>query len=171
MQRHRDAGLVDAGRPGVVTYSRKVFVPLTRLCRDRCHYCTFATVPGRLPSPYLSMDEVLDIAREQGARQEPVLPMFLTTKLFGDLGADYIVSKLLSFQTGQPTTFGRTGELCSDLRAVAAGREAVVVTTLDPAIVRRLLDAQHCDVTAGVVQLPGLDADLASQSFRVGLPQ
>jgi FO synthase len=35
------------GRPGVVTYSRKVFVPLTRLCRDRCHYCTFATVPGR----------------------------------------------------------------------------------------------------------------------------
>ena len=37
------------GRPGLVTYSPKVFVPLTRLCRDRCHYCTFATVPGRLP--------------------------------------------------------------------------------------------------------------------------
>ena len=61
--RVRDQGLVDAGRPKVVTYSRKVFVPLTRLCRDRCHYCTFATVPGRLPTPYLSMDEVLDIAR------------------------------------------------------------------------------------------------------------
>src|ERR671921_1542151 len=65
--RVRDAGLVDAGRPGVVTYSRKVFIPLTRLCRDRCHYCTFATVPGRLPAPYLSMDEVLDIAREGAA--------------------------------------------------------------------------------------------------------
>src|SRR3954465_567529 len=65
--RVRDAGLVDAGRPGVVTYSRKVFVPLTRLCRDRCHYCTFATVPGRLPAPYLSMDEVLDIARQGAA--------------------------------------------------------------------------------------------------------
>src|SRR5215207_10827881 len=39
--RVRDAGLLDAGRPGVVTYSRKVFIPLTRLCRDRCHYCTF----------------------------------------------------------------------------------------------------------------------------------
>ena len=61
--RIRDQGLVDAGRPGTVTYSRKVFIPLTRLCRDRCHYCTFATVPGRLPAPYLSMDEVLDIAR------------------------------------------------------------------------------------------------------------
>ncbi|MCU1672793.1 MAG: synthase subunit 1 [Frankiales bacterium] len=65
--RVRDAGLVDAGRPGVVTYSRKVFVPLTRLCRDRCHYCTFATVPGRLPAPYLSIDEVLDIARQGAA--------------------------------------------------------------------------------------------------------
>jgi FO synthase len=46
-----------------VTYSRKVFVPLTRLCRDRCHYCTFATVPGRLPAPFLSVDEVVELAR------------------------------------------------------------------------------------------------------------
>src|SRR4051794_27243588 len=59
----RDAGLRDAGRPGVVTYSRKVFVPLTRLCRDRCHYCTFVTVPHRLSSLYLERDEVLQIAR------------------------------------------------------------------------------------------------------------
>ncbi|MFC5946195.1 7,8-didemethyl-8-hydroxy-5-deazariboflavin synthase CofG, partial [Micromonospora harpali] len=64
----RDAGLRDAGRPGVVTYSRKVFVPLTRLCRDRCHYCTFATVPHRLPAAFLDRDEVLAIAR-QGAAQ------------------------------------------------------------------------------------------------------
>src|ERR1022692_1392162 len=60
--RSRDAGLEAAGRPGVITYSRKVFIPLTRLCRDRCGYCTFATVPGRLPSPYLSPDEVIEIA-------------------------------------------------------------------------------------------------------------
>ncbi len=68
----RDAAMLAAGRPGVVTYSRKVFIPLTRLCRDRCHYCTFATVPGRLPAPYLSPDEVLDIARagaEQGCKE------------------------------------------------------------------------------------------------------
>src|ERR1017187_4469758 len=37
--RTRDAGLVAAGRPGIITYSRKVFIPLTRLCRDRCGYC------------------------------------------------------------------------------------------------------------------------------------
>src|SRR5689334_9659049 len=65
--RTRDAGLTAAGRPGVITYSRKVFIPLTRLCRDRCGYCTFATVPGRLESLYLSPDEVLDIARQGAA--------------------------------------------------------------------------------------------------------
>ena len=65
--RIRDAGLEAAGRPGVVTYSRKVFIPLTRLCRDKCHYCTFVTVPGKLRRAghgmFLSPDEVLDIAR------------------------------------------------------------------------------------------------------------
>ncbi|MDN3355514.1 bifunctional FO biosynthesis protein CofGH [Actinomadura sp. DC4] len=65
--RIRDAGLEEAGRPGVITYSRKVFIPLTRLCRDRCGYCTFATVPGRLDAPYLSPDEVLEIARQGAA--------------------------------------------------------------------------------------------------------
>ncbi|HSV37214.1 MAG TPA: bifunctional FO biosynthesis protein CofGH [Nocardioidaceae bacterium] len=68
--RVRDAGLVAAGRPGTVTYSPKVFIPLTRLCRDRCHYCTFVETPGQASrdgrAPYLSPDEVLAIA-SQGA--------------------------------------------------------------------------------------------------------
>jgi FO synthase len=68
--RVRDAGLVAAGRPGVVTYSPKVFVPVTRLCRDRCHYCTFVTTPGQLKragqAPYLSPDEIVALA-SQGA--------------------------------------------------------------------------------------------------------
>ncbi|WP_405742734.1 bifunctional FO biosynthesis protein CofGH [Streptomyces sp. NBC_01525] len=74
--RVRDAGLEAAGRPGVITYSRKVFIPLTRLCRDKCHYCTFVTVPGKLRREghgmYLSPDEVLDIARrgaEMGCKE------------------------------------------------------------------------------------------------------
>ncbi|MCP9623196.1 7,8-didemethyl-8-hydroxy-5-deazariboflavin synthase [Nocardia otitidiscaviarum] len=68
--RVRDAGLRDSGYAGDVlpiTYSRKVFIPLTRLCRDKCHYCTFVTVPGKLRAAghgmYLEPDEVLDIAR------------------------------------------------------------------------------------------------------------
>jgi FO synthase len=65
--RTRDAGLEAAGRPGVITYSKKVFIPLTRLCRDRCGYCTFATVPGRLDSAFISPDEVLAIARQGAA--------------------------------------------------------------------------------------------------------
>ncbi|MGW6660702.1 bifunctional FO biosynthesis protein CofGH [Rhodococcus sp. NPDC055024] len=63
----RDAGLLAAGRPNTVTYSRKVFIPLTRLCQDKCHYCTFVTVPGKLRAEghgmFLEPDEVLDIAR------------------------------------------------------------------------------------------------------------
>ncbi|WNE95431.1 bifunctional FO biosynthesis protein CofGH [Streptomyces luomodiensis] len=66
--RVRDAGLEAAGRPGVITYSRSVFIPLTRLCRDTCHYCTFVTIPGKLRRAdhgmFLSPDEVLDIARK-----------------------------------------------------------------------------------------------------------
>src|SRR6201988_1338451 len=62
--RTRDAGLEAANRPKTITYSRKVFIPLTRLCRDRCGYCTFATVPHRLHSLYLEADDVLKIARE-----------------------------------------------------------------------------------------------------------
>ncbi|MGW6021459.1 bifunctional FO biosynthesis protein CofGH [Streptomyces sp. NPDC055099] len=74
--RVRDAGLAAAGRPGVITYSKKVFIPLTRLCRDKCHYCTFVTVPGKLRREghgmFLSPDEVVDIARrgaEMGCKE------------------------------------------------------------------------------------------------------
>jgi FO synthase len=67
----RDEGLRIAGRPGVVTYSRKVFLPLTHLCRDRCHYCVFVQTPGKLAAagiaPYMDADEVLRVAREGAA--------------------------------------------------------------------------------------------------------
>ncbi len=52
-----------AGFGETVTYSRKVFIPLTQLCRDVCHYCTFAKAPRRLTSAYLRAEEVLEIAR------------------------------------------------------------------------------------------------------------
>ena len=48
----------------VITYSKKVFIPLTELCRDDCHYCTFAKAPKKLKTPYLEPEEVLDIAEE-----------------------------------------------------------------------------------------------------------
>lgn len=69
--RVRDAGLENAGQRGstgrpTVSYSRKVFIPLTHLCRDTCHYCTFVTVPGKLRAGgrgmYLEPDEVVALA-------------------------------------------------------------------------------------------------------------
>lgn len=71
----RDQRLHTAGREidgrGIITYSPKVFIPLTRLCRDRCHYCTFVETPGQAAragrEPYLRPDEVLRIAADGAA--------------------------------------------------------------------------------------------------------
>jgi FO synthase len=56
------------GHGSTVTYSRKVFIPLTMLCRDHCHYCTFAKPPAKLDRPFLTPEEVVAIA-EAGRRQ------------------------------------------------------------------------------------------------------
>lgn len=69
--RLRDEGLARRGRPGVITYSRKVFVPLTKLCRDRCHYCVFVETPGGLAakreSTFMEPEEILEVARAGAA--------------------------------------------------------------------------------------------------------
>lgn len=59
--------LRDQGFGDVVTYSRKIFIPLTQLCRDVCHYCTFATTPRHLEHVYMPIDEVVEIARQGAA--------------------------------------------------------------------------------------------------------
>jgi len=57
----------DARGPARMTYSRKVFIPLTQLCADVCHYCTFAKAPRSLKAPYLTPEEVLEIASKGAA--------------------------------------------------------------------------------------------------------
>jgi FO synthase len=61
------AAVRDQGHPTLITYSPKVFIPLTRLCRDVCHYCTFATTPRHLSHAYMTADEVIAIARAGAA--------------------------------------------------------------------------------------------------------
>src|SRR5579863_8802308 len=61
------ARLRDVGHGSLVSYSRKVFIPLTQLCRDSCHYCTFAHPPRRGTRAYLTTEEVLTIARAGAA--------------------------------------------------------------------------------------------------------
>jgi FO synthase len=63
----RAAALRDEAHGRVISYSRKVFIPLTQLCRDSCHYCTFAHPPRCGELAYLSPDEVLAIARDGAA--------------------------------------------------------------------------------------------------------
>ncbi|MCP4319624.1 MAG: 5-amino-6-(D-ribitylamino)uracil--L-tyrosine 4-hydroxyphenyl transferase CofH [Hyphomicrobiales bacterium] len=60
----RAAATRDIGHGRLISYSRKVFIPLTQLCRDVCHYCTFAKAPKKLASAYLNPQEVLEIARQ-----------------------------------------------------------------------------------------------------------
>src|SRR5438552_16977347 len=64
--------LREDGHGSRVTYSPKVFIPLTKLCRDVCHYCTFARPPRRGERAYMTIDEVLAVARagaERGCRE------------------------------------------------------------------------------------------------------
>jgi FO synthase len=60
----RAAGLRDQGFGSTITYSRKVFIPLTHLCRDSCHYCTFARPPRQSEQVYMSPDEVVAVVRK-----------------------------------------------------------------------------------------------------------
>lgn len=56
--------LRDEHHGSLVTYSRKVFIPLTKLCRDVCHYCTFAQTPRHIPSAYMTEEEVLQLCSD-----------------------------------------------------------------------------------------------------------
>ncbi len=99
-----------------ITYSPKVFIPLTMLCRDKCGYCTFAQPPARLGSPYLSADDVLAIARagarsgchealftlgEQPEDRYPAARSWLDTNGYGST-VDYLVAmcQLVLDETG-----------------------------------------------------------------------
>jgi FO synthase len=63
----RAAALRDAGHGRMQTYSPKIFIPLTQLCRDVCHYCTFAQPPRRGERAYMTREEVLALARAGAA--------------------------------------------------------------------------------------------------------
>jgi len=110
------ASLRDAGWGSHVSYSRKVFIPLTELCRDVCHYCTYAKTPKRLENIYLSPEQVLNIARagaKQGCKEalftlgdKPELRYKAAREALAELGyattIDYVaaMAKLVLEETG-----------------------------------------------------------------------
>lgn len=133
-----------------ISYSRKVFIPLTRLCRNQCGYCTFATSPKKVPSAYLSADEVLDIARagsKAGCREalftlgeRPELRYPQARKALDDMGYqdtfEYLaaMAQLVSDETGllphiNPGTMTR--EEMAPLREVSASLGIMLESTAD----------------------------------------
>jgi len=133
-----------------VTFSPKVFIPLTMLCRDRCGYCTFAKAPARLPSPYLELDQVLAIA-EDGRRAGCHEALFTlgelpedrypdTRRWLGDHGyastVDYLVAacEAVRDETGL-LPHANAGALASDdlarLREVSAS-QGMMIESVNP---------------------------------------
>ena len=100
----------------LITYSRKVFIPLTQLCRDVCHYCTFAQTPKKLDTPFLPLDQVLNTvkqAKEQGCKEilftlgeKPELRYSAAREALQQLGCEstvdylYTVAKVCIEETG-----------------------------------------------------------------------
>ncbi len=98
-----------AGHGNAVSYSRKVFVPLTKLCRDVCHYCTFAETPKAGGAAYLSADEVLAIARagERAGCKEALFTL-------GDRPeARYPAARRALEALGHETTLSYLAEMCA----------------------------------------------------------
>ena len=88
----RASAIRDATTGRRLTYSPKVFIPLTMLCRDRCGYCTFAKAPARLDSPYLSIEQVVEIAAA-GALQgctEALITLGERPELRYEVAADWL---------------------------------------------------------------------------------
>jgi FO synthase len=102
------AALRDDGHGRIVSYSRKVFIPLTKLCRDVCHYCTFAERPSKHHAPYLSRDEVLAIARAGAAAgcQEALFTLGDKPELRYGVAADALA------ELGYPSTLAYLAAMC-----------------------------------------------------------
>ncbi|MCZ6830770.1 MAG: 5-amino-6-(D-ribitylamino)uracil--L-tyrosine 4-hydroxyphenyl transferase CofH [Gammaproteobacteria bacterium] len=111
--------LRDRGHANVISYSRKVFIPLTHLCRDVCHYCTFAQTPRHLPAPYLSVEQVLELCRQGQAMgckealftlgEKPELRYSTARKALAELGfastldyVEHVASRVLQETTLLP---------------------------------------------------------------------
>ena len=124
----RAGDMTAAGFGSVVTYSRKVFIPLTRLCRDVCHYCTFATTPARLEGAFLSRGEVLAIARAGAAAgcREALFTL-------GDRPEDrYAVARNALAALGHTTTLSYLREM-----AAAVIEETGLLPHLNPGLLDR----------------------------------
>jgi FO synthase len=120
--------LRDRGHGDVISYSRKVFIPLTHLCRDVCHYCTFAQTPRRGEPAYLSPGQVLDIARagERAGCHEALFTLGDKPEL------RYRTARQQLRQLGHETTLSYLAAMCEMLL-----RETSLLPHINPGVMSR----------------------------------
>jgi len=118
----------DLGHGDVISYSRKVFIPLTRLCRDVCHYCTFAQPPSKGVPSYLSPEEVLAIARagEQAGCHEALFTLGDRPEL------RYPAAREELARRGHATTLSYLEEMCALVL-----RETSLLPHINPGVMTR----------------------------------
>ena len=137
-------GVRDRRSGDVVTYSRKIFIPLTELCRDVCRYCTFAKTPGNVRAPYLTVDEAIDIAR-RGAEASCTEALFT----LGD-------QPELRYRAAREALAGMGFESTIDYLVHAARRvheETGLLPHVNPGVMRReeLARLREVSVSAGIM--------------------
>jgi FO synthase len=124
----RAARLRDLGHGEAISYSRKVFIPLTHLCRDACHYCTFARPPRKGRRNYLSPEEVLEIARagERAGCREALFTLGDKPEL------RYAVARDELRQLGHATTLSYLAQMCELVL-----RETSLLPHVNPGVMTR----------------------------------
>ena len=137
----RAAAVRDAGHGRLQTYSPKIFIPLTRLCRDVCHYCTFATAPRRGERAYMSREEVLALARagEAAGCSEALFTLGDKPELRYAAARDELAA------LGHPTTLSYLAEMCGAVLAetgLLPHVNAGVMGAEDIAMLRRVSASQ-----------------------------
>ncbi len=120
--------LRDRGHNDVISYSRKVFIPLTHLCRDVCHYCTFAKTPRAGKSAFLSREQVLKIAREgeRAGCHEALFTLGDKPELRYQAAREHLE------QLGHATTLSYLAEMCELLL-----RETSLLPHVNPGVMNR----------------------------------
>lgn len=171
----RAKALRDEGHPAIISYSRKVFVPLTKLCRDVCHYCTFAQTPKSKQNAFLRLDEVIAIAQEGAAAgckevlftlgDKPELRYRAAREELAQLGFETTLD-YLEFVAGE--TYKRTGllphlnpgvmsaEEMTRLRKVSVSQGIMLESTS-----RRLLERGQCHFGS-----PDKDPEIRIETIR-----
>ena len=138
------ATIRDREHPDIVTYSPKVFIPLTKLCRDVCHYCTFAETPKKVQKAYLTADQVLEIAR-QGVKAGCHEALFT----LGDKPElRYRSAREELDQLGHPTTISYLAEM-----AKLVLDETGLLPHLNPGVMSRqdLVDLRQVSISQGLM--------------------